>query len=229
MVAVIGDIHGCFYTLVELYNKIIELYPNIPIYTVGDLVDRGNFSYQVVEFVKEKNIILTPGNHDYMFYHFFKEPSSIFARSWFFNGSESTLESYEEHQNEMFEHIDFIKSAPLYFNLDDCFISHAGISIYYNKFLPPNFRENLDVLASFIENDISSDRGIMWTRDPLLNLGKLQVVGHTKQPDITFVEDSNALYIDTGACVGNKLSAVIIHKSNIIETLEVKTHLNDII
>lgn len=229
MVAVIGDIHGCFYTLVELYNKIIELYPNIPIYTVGDLVDRGNFSYQVVEFVKEKNIILTPGNHDYMFYHFFKEPSSIFARSWFFNGSESTLESYEEHQNEMFEHIDFIKSAPLYFNLDDCFISHAGISIYYNKFLPQNFRENLDVLASFIENDISSDRGIMWTRDPLLNLGKLQVVGHTKQPDITFVEDSNALYIDTGACVGNKLSAVIIHKSNIIETLEVKTHLNDII
>lgn len=229
MVAVIGDIHGCYYTLVELYKKIIQLYPDIPIYTVGDLVDRGNFSYEVIEFVKEKNIILIPGNHDYMFYHFFKEPSSIFARSWFFNGNETTLQSYENHEKEMFEHIEFIKSAPLYFNLDDCFISHAGISIHYEKYLPPNFRDNLDILAPFIQNDISSDRGIMWTRDPLLNLGKLQVVGHTKQPEITFVEDSNAVYIDTGACVGNKLSAVIIHKSNIIETLEERTHLNDII
>ncbi|MEJ5350920.1 MAG: metallophosphoesterase [Melioribacteraceae bacterium] len=229
MVAVIGDIHGCYYTLVELYDKITELYPEVPVYTVGDLVDRGNYSYEVIKFVIEKNIILTPGNHDYMFYHFFKEPSSIFARSWFFNGNETTLLSYENHEKEMFEHIEFIKKAPLFHNLDDCFISHAGISIHYEKYLPPDFRNNLDLLAPLIENDISSDRGIMWTRDPLLNLGKLQIVGHTKQPDITYVEDSNALYIDTGACVGNKLSAVIIEKNSIIDTLQVKTHLNDII
>lgn len=229
MVAIIGDIHGCYYTLIELYEKIKELYPDITIYSIGDLVDRGNFSYEVVKFVKENNIILTPGNHDYMFYHFFKEPSSIFARSWFFNGNESTLISYENHENEMFEHIEFIKSARLYYNLDDCFLSHAGISVYYEKFLPNDFRNNLDLLEPLITNDISSDRGIMWTRDPLLNIGKLQVVGHTKLPEVAFVEESNAVYIDTGACVGNKLSAVIVHQNTIVQTLEVKTHINDII
>lgn len=229
MVAVIGDIHGCFYTLEELYKKIVKGYPGISIYTVGDLVDRGNHSYEVVKFIIDNKIIFAPGNHDYMFLHFFKDPSSVFARSWFFNGNETTLESYENHQDEMFHHLEFIKSAPLYYNLKDCFICHAGISVLYENLLPKDFRNNLDSLDSFIRNDLKTDRGIMWTRDALLNLGKLQIVGHTKQQDITLIEESNALYLDTGACVGNKLSAVIVHESNIIETIEEKTHLNDII
>ena len=229
MVAIIGDIHGCFYTLSELYQKIISAYPGIVVYAIGDLVDRGNHSLEVVEFIIEKKILFTPGNHDYMFYHFFRDPSSVFARSWFFNGNEATLQSYEHHENEMFKHIDLIEAATLYYNHDDCFISHAGISYQYEKYLPSNYKDDLSILEPFIQNDLRSDRGILWTRDPLLNLGKLQIVGHTKQQEITLVEDSNSIYIDTGACVGNKLSAVIVHQNKIIETLEVKTHLNDII
>lgn len=229
MVAVIGDIHGCFYTLLELYSKILKSYSGIQVYTVGDLVDRGNHSYEVVKFVLENNIMMTPGNHDYMFYYFFKDPSSVFARSWLFNGNETTLESYENHQSEMFLHLDFIKSAPLYYNLTDCFICHAGVSYLYEKSLPADFQNNLDVLDQLIKNDLKTDKGVLWTRDPLLNLGKLQIVGHTKQQEITLVEDSNSLYIDTGACVGNKLCAVVVHENNIIETIEEKTHLNDII
>jgi serine/threonine protein phosphatase 1 len=228
MIAVIGDIHGCYYTLEELYKKIISSYPDISFYTVGDLVDRGNHSYEVVKFCIENKIKLSPGNHDYMFYYFFHDPSSVFAKSWFFNGNESTLESYENHQDEMFKHLEFIKAAPLYYNLPDCFICHAGISVEYQNLLP-NYKNNLEVLEPFIISDMKTDRGIMWTRDQLLNLGKLQIVGHTKQQEITLIEDSNVLYLDTGACVGNKLSAVVVHKSNIIDTFEEKTHLNDII
>jgi serine/threonine protein phosphatase 1 len=228
MVAIIGDIHGCYFTFVELYKKILIAYPNIPVYTVGDLVDRGNHSFETVSFVIENHVFFTPGNHDYMFYHFFKDPSSVFARSWFFNGNETTLESYENREVEMFQHIEFIKNSPLYFNIPDCFISHAGISIQYDKFLPKNYKDNLDILDQLIMNDLRSERGILWTRDPLLDIGKLQVVGHTKQQEITLVEDSHSVYIDTGACVGNKLSAIIVHESNIIETIDEKTHLNDI-
>lgn len=229
MVAIIGDVHGCYYTLVDLYKKIISSYPGIEVYSVGDMVDRGNFSCEVMDFIIENNILMTPGNHDYMFYHFFKDPQSIFAKSWFFNGSEPTLESYEDRQAAMFRHIDFIKEAPLYFNLPDCFISHAGVSNLYEKFLPNNFRDMLEMLDPYIRNDLKTDRGILWTRDPLLNLGKLQVVGHTKQQEITLIEDANSVYIDTGACVGNKLSAIIVHESQIVQTIEEKTHLNDII
>lgn len=228
MVAVIGDIHGCYYTLIELYNKIIDKYPGIKVYTVGDLVDRGNNSYQVIEFIKKNNIQFTAGNHDYMFYHFFKEPTSIFAKSWVFNGNEMTLDSYDSNEASVFEHIEFIKEAPLYYNLSDCFISHAGISSKY-KSMNVDLEENIYTLFDLIKSDYNNERGVLWTRDRLLNIGKIQVVGHTKHKDITYDEDSNAVYIDTGACVGNKLSAVVIENSQIITTFEVGTKLNDII
>ncbi len=51
MIAVIGDIHGCFNTLKELVGKVKGKYPGIKIYSVGDLVDRGNFSYEVLDFI----------------------------------------------------------------------------------------------------------------------------------------------------------------------------------
>lgn len=230
MVAVIGDIHGCSYTLERLYDQIIKEHGEIPVYSVGDLVDRGNNSYETIEFIIKKDISFTPGNHDYMFYHFFKNPSSIFARSWLFNGSENTLESYERHEEAVFPHIEAIKKAPFFFNLDDCFISHAGISNQFKKFFSKNnILENENELADIIDTNYKNDSGVLWSRDRLMNIGKLQIVGHTKQKDVFLDEEANAAYIDTGACVGNKLSAVIVEKNSIINILEEKTHLNDII
>jgi len=231
MIAVIGDIHGCYFTFVELYRKIKNSYPEIPIYLVGDLVDRGLNSYKVMSFVESEKIKFTPGNHDYMFLHFFKDPASIFARSWVFNGNEPTLISYEDNNNELFRHIELIAKMPVYYNLDDCFISHAGISNYYAREVEkiPEGKDPLEVLLPIIEAEKLSENGILWNRDELLNIGKLQVVGHTHQKEVTYIEESNAVYIDTAACIGNKLSAVIIHRNEIVDTLDEETHLEDII
>ncbi|MBZ0180089.1 MAG: metallophosphoesterase [Melioribacteraceae bacterium] len=228
MIAVIGDIHGCFYTLEKLYKKIVKKYKNISVYTVGDLVDRGNFSFEVVNFIIENNIKFTPGNHDYMFYHFFRDPESVFAKSWMFNGNEATLLSYESNGDAIFRHIDHIKSQPLYYDLDECFISHAGISYHYAKILNENIENNVNILSDYIYADHATDKGVLWTRDPLLDIGKIQVVGHTKHQKITYDEDSHSVYIDTGACVGNRLSAVIVDANNIVDTIDEKTHLDDI-
>lgn len=228
MIAVIGDIHGCYFTLVGLVNKIRDKYKNMPIYAVGDLVDRGKHSFEVVKFFFDNDIPFTPGNHDYMFYHFFKDPESVFARTWLFNGNESTLTSYKEHEESIFPHLNFIKKQPLFYDLTDCFISHAGISFHYSNLLPENGNHNIDTLKEFITSDYHTDKGVLWTRDPLLDLGKLQIVGHSKYKDITFDQDSNSLYIDTGACVGNKLSAAIIHNSEIVNTISENTHMDDL-
>ncbi len=228
MVAVIGDIHGCFFTLVELVELIWKNYPGVQIYSVGDLVDRGKNSYETVEFIINEKIKFAPGNHDYMFAHFFKKPTSIFARSWVFNGSESTLISYEKHEEAVFKHIEVIEKAPLFYNLTDCFISHAGVSSYYRSVLPPDFRNNLDILKPYIEQDYPEDHGVMWNRSRLLDLGKLQVVGHTKQKDVRYDKKANSLYIDTGAYACRKLSAVVIENSKVVDKFGVKTNMNDL-
>ncbi len=228
MVAVIGDIHGCFYTLQELVDKIKEKYPTVQIFSVGDLVDRGNFSYEVIEFFRKEKIKFTPGNHDFMFYYFVKEPMSSMGSSWLFNGYETTLTSYDKHFDIVSEHFKFIKEAPLFFNLEDCFISHAGVSKYYKSKLPKGYEEDLNLIQDLVGREIANEHGILWTRDELIDIGKLQVVGHTRKSEVTFDHKNNAVYIDTSAYAGNKLSAVIVENNRVIDIISTPTFEEDI-
>ncbi len=228
MIAVIGDIHGCFNTLKELVEKIKEKYPGIKIYSVGDLVDRGNYSYEVLEFIKSEKISFTPGNHDYMFYYFVNFPASEMGSSWMFNGYESTIISYENRFDKIASHLDFILNAPLFINLNDCFISHAGVSKHYKSVFPENFKEDLSMIESFITKDITERHGILWTRNELLDIGKLQIVGHTRHDEVFYNKKSNTLYIDTSVYTGNKLSAVFIEDNKLAEVISVKTKPEDI-
>ena len=81
MVAVIGDVHGCYYTLQTLVDKIRSKYPLITLYCVGDLVDRGNYSVEVIEYLKNENIQFTKGNHDMMFLAYYREPFSSMEKT----------------------------------------------------------------------------------------------------------------------------------------------------
>ncbi len=228
MIAVIGDIHGCFHTLKDLVVKIRAKYPNMEIYSVGDLVDRGNFSYEVIEYVKSEGIKFTPGNHDYMMYYFIKYPTHEIGRPWTYNGYEPTLLSYNNHFDKLNEHLDFIFSNPLYYNLDDCFISHAGISRSMKNILPDDYQNDLSKMDEAIQSNINAESGILWTRDALLNIGKLQVVGHTIKKEVISSEKYNTVYIDTGAFLGNKLSAVIVEKNRIVDKIFELTNPADI-
>lgn len=228
MVAVIGDIHGCYNTLVKTYNEIKAKYPNIEIYSLGDLVDRGKFSFEVVEFVKSKEIKFTVGNHDLMFYYFVSQPNHPIGKSWIYNGSEATMESYSDHLGKMREHLAFIKKAPLFFNLRDCFISHAGISSFFKRSIKKDILNNPEELDEILREDLNSQHSVIWSRDVLMNIGKLQLVGHTRFNDIYHDNNANALYIDTSACSGNKLTAVVIEDNKLVDTISLETELVDI-
>ncbi len=228
MVGVIGDIHGCYYTLIELVSKIRHKFPSINLYSVGDLVDRGNFNYEAVEFILSENIKFTPGNHDYMFYHFIHHPGSEMGRIWIYNGSETTINSYSNRVEEMHKHLEHIIKAPLFYDLTDCFICHAGISTYYKSRLPKKVLENTEQIDHVMRLNMMNEHGILWNRDSLMNLGKLQVVGHTRHREVNHQKDNNVVYIDTSAYSGNMLSAVIVNNNNIEDIISVPTDKRDI-
>lgn len=228
MIAVIGDIHGCFNTLKELVERINKIYPGIPVYSTGDLVDRGKYSFESVQYVKDNYITFTPGNHDYMFYYYFNFPSSEMSRTWLFNGSTPTLDSYSKHRDIITEHLNFIISFRLFVELKDCFISHAGVSEHYKKTLGPDPLDDEDKLESLIYSTIEDMHGIIWNRDNLLDLGKLQIVGHTRQKSVEYNRKNNTVYIDTSVYTGNMLSCIIVDEGKIVDVLTVKTHPADI-
>jgi serine/threonine protein phosphatase 1 len=228
MVVVIGDIHGCFFTLKNLYSKIREKYSAIPVFSTGDLIDRGKYSLESVEFVFENKIQSILGNHELMFYSFFYEPESLAARSWMFNGSESTLKSYEQNMDIMRRHMKRLYEMPLFFYLEDCFISHAGISQKYKAKKIVNMDGNSEEFESFFKSDMLNDFGLLWNRDKLIDIQRLQIVGHTKQQEVRYDKKANTYYIDTGAYAGNKLSAVVVHNNQLVEILECQTDQRDI-
>lgn len=228
MIAVIGDIHGCYNTLRDLVSKVRGSYPKIQIFLVGDLIDRGNFSCEVMDFVRKEKLVFTPGNHDYMFFYFVRFPSSEMGRAWVYNGFEKTIASYNDRFDKIDEHIGMIQGAPLFINTDDCFISHAGISKYYLSVFPAEIENNIDYLNEKLSADIEKSHGILWTRDSLMNIGKLQIVGHTRQAEPRFDDNSRTLYIDTSVYTGNKLSAAVIEKGEVLEIFSVPTYPEDL-
>lgn len=223
MKAIIGDVHGCLHTLIELYNRINSKYPDAEVYCVGDLVDRGVYSAETIQFIIDKKIKCTLGNHDCMFYFYFSDPNHEISKIWDLNGNATTLHSYMKHQALLDSHLEFIGKLPLFYNFNDCFISHAGISSRNSKRLGLNIKFDAESIEKYYFDKLGDSDGILWNRDTLADIGKLQIVGHTKKMDVVFVEDSNALYIDTGAYSHNKLSAVILEQGEISDVIAVET------
>ncbi len=229
MIGVIGDVHGCYHTLKALVDQVREKYGAIDLYCVGDLVDRGMHSSLVIEYCMASNIRVTLGNHDCMFLYSFKYPNHPYRASWILNGNTETLTSYASFQEDFKNHFSYLEQLPLFYNLADCFISHAGVSVLYEMQLRDSHGWNERQWSKFLTNEMEKDIGILWNRSLLYNMGKLQIVGHTRQVEVTKNERTNSLYIDTAASAGNRLSCVIIEEGNWVDTFSLKTDQQDLV
>ncbi len=230
MIAVIGDIHGCYNTLKELYSLIKIKYPDIEVYSVGDLVDRGNFSCEVIHFCSSNNIKVCLGNHDYMFLQYFREPFSLMARAWVYNGHIATLNSYKNNPKSLEPHLEYVEQLKLFYNTKDAFVCHAGISKVYKRY----FKEyKLDgshdnLIEKVLSQDLESDDSVIWVRDGLINIGKIQIIGHTRKFEIMHDKNANVVYIDTGCAYGNKLTSVIVNENEIVDKIQIQVFDEDI-
>src|SRR4030067_2555140 len=85
---VIGDVHGCFDTLMAL---IAQLPKDIPYCMVGDLVDRGPKNRDVVDFVRKNKIPCVTGNHELLMQSYDWE----MRQCWMMNGGGQTSREYD--------------------------------------------------------------------------------------------------------------------------------------
>ena len=198
-IAVIGDVHGCYNTLKELYSKLSEIEE---IYCVGDLVDRGKYSKETVEFCIQNSIKPVKGNHEDMLIKAIDSSDKFFgfmskdAEHYYYNGGRETQYSYigsrlfsnfKSFRNELKSngHYRYLKNLPFKYDLQKIIISHAGI----------------------IEG--GDNVSILWNRDSPAHLDQLQIFGHTPLDELKYIKNYYA-NIDTGCVYKNKLTAVII-------------------
>lgn len=224
----IGDIHGRLDLLTCLLDSISadaavnapeNLSPeNITIVFLGDCIDRGPHSSDVVNRLKvgpqstgplaNAQWIVLRGNHEDTMLRFLEDIKA--GHSWCMNGGLETIQSYvgpldKDTASDMSAlqlllqlnlpptHLRFLSRLPLSFELGDYLFVHAGIR--------PGVR-----LAD------QSAMDLMWIRDPFLHSnadhGKIVVHGHTisQFPEIR----SNRIGIDTGAYSSGCLTALVL-------------------
>lgn len=198
----IGDIHGCLEKLRELMDKTGIDYTRDTLVFIGDYIDRGSFSKEVVDYIlrlrsKYENIICLLGNHEQMFLRYLE---GIDEDLYLSNGGVNTLRSYEILLSDNAEkrkskipaaHRQFFESLSLYYETDEYIFVHAGL----RPGLPLSDQEPHDLL---------------WIRYEFMesgqNFGKTVVFGHT--PLMSPLIDKNKIGIDTGAVYGGKLTCV---------------------
>ena len=199
---IIGDVHGCFNTLLEL----IKQFPNkekSQICFVGDVIDRGLFSCDVVELIMQNDYKMVMGNHERRLLSNkfeFLNNKVPFDRSWFFgNGGEATYISYLGQSVEFKQrHVDFLESRPVYLEFKDyktqngehLVVSHSAVGNMWelrnDKYASEEFKRHL-----------LSGRG-----DEMQVEGIFNVYGHTPIREVKFYK--NSADIDTG-CVFNEV------------------------
>jgi len=224
-ILVISDIHGCLNEFQALL-KLADYKPKSDqLILLGDYVDRGRNSKEVVEFVKElvasNGVIALRGNHDQMFCDWIKKPIETLER-YFRNGGLATIQSFlslnveEELAEEIDENtyrnwataildsnpelIEFLENLPFYYETDSFIFVHAGINPDHEDW------------------KYTSNHEFIWIRDPFLHFDHPfdQTIIHGHTPTFILQNDSNIFYgnkkigIDGGCVYGKQLNCLEI-------------------
>lgn len=197
----IGDIHGCFDLVQDLFNKIkqhnsIVSAEKTTIVFLGDYIDRGPQSAQVVEFLRglkdddKVSYIMLKGNHENMMVNV--------DDFWLPNGGVAAIQSYENYYGEWWEEwlakdAEWMNGLPTRYQDDHRAYVHAAF----------------DHIKPF---DEQSDMVNMWSRydkdEDWAFFGKHVVHGHTPQKKPLLL--TNRTNIDTGAVFkGGALTAAV--------------------
>lgn len=211
----IGDIHGCLESLNGLIHKLNGYRNDYTFVFVGDYIDRGSNSKGVVDrllkFEQVQDCIFLRGNHEQMLLDAYYNGR---MDMWLMNGGKSTLNSYRvSHDNLTFpeEHLEFYKRTKMYFDTDDYFFVHAGMSP------DRTIAENL--------KDPKLVKQFLWERSHLNALDnpweKTVVFGHTPRPHP--IKKPNMLGIDTGCVYESlgygKLTAVLLPEQEFVQQI----------
>jgi len=235
---IIGDVHGEYNTLLKLIEKLPK---NAEIIFVGDLIDRGAKSRQVIELIRKHNYRCVLGNHEEFMIDYGtsftksypKSTNASFMHTWYNNGGDATLYSYnlvqytggltcvenEEGMQQFKNDIEWLKTLPLYIELPNTInnlpvvITHASCADVWHHHDSRNGQETFREYA-------------LWHRIPPKKESKIfNIYGHTPMDFGVEIED-NYVNVDTGCYIKkhgyNTLSAFCVQSCEVISVSRVE-------
>jgi serine/threonine protein phosphatase 1 len=213
---IIGDIHGHFNRLVNLFDKLTGLLAqHDTIIFLGDYIDRGPRSFEVIDFLVHISRSMTfdtvflKGNHEEMFEEYLRGGDA--AGAFVYNGGDATIRSYQAHRGGMDlprHHREFFDGLRLYYEGEDFIAVHAGLN------------------PKILGLDVQSEHDLLWIREKFFRADrrwdKTVIFGHTPvtylrcEGPVYIDEERNIIGIDSGVILGKPLTCLSWPRREII-------------
>lgn len=217
---IISDIHGQY----KAFEQLLTFWDQKDVLVLlGDLIDRGPQSYEVVQKVMDlkrhygEQVVFCKGNHEEMLLDFIENPGQKHAFYYKYGGREtmasflrylpvevSELDPIDQVQivKEKFaEELDFLNCGKLYEIAGNLLLTHAGFD------------------SSCAAVDETPEENFLWIRQHYKNENKtpfINVFGHTPvqhihdSNDVWISEDQKYIGIDGGCYFTGQLNGIVL-------------------
>ncbi len=230
---VIPDIHGCFQTLKVLIEHQIKPNKNDQLIFLGDYIDRGPKSKQVIDYImkmqqEEYNITALMGNHEDYCVRAHDEDaakSSFFGirkktkiqKEWEVYGGKEAMESFRVNWPKDIpqKYIEWMRNLKYYVVVDNFVIVHAGL----------NFKK---------DDPFTDERSMIWIRDFKVDSSKISnrkvIHGHVpvnlefielalNNTEYKFMPLDNGVYFNSRPGYGNLVALELTEMKYTIQSL----------
>lgn len=200
---IIGDIHSCYYTFEKFLKEFRE---NETVILVGDYIHKGNHPFKTLRFLDELYtdpnfpLVMLKGNNEV-----------LYTRHYRVMDRQKAEDKFRHHDMGFMQTMDWLDRLPHLWEKQGFFVSHAGVAS--DMTFPPE----------------KNSPDLLFNRNPLQNIGKRQFLGHIVHKKPYLDPKANALYLDTGAGYGKKLSGARIDENGmILELMSLKVDERDV-
>ncbi|MBL8784893.1 MAG: metallophosphoesterase [Deltaproteobacteria bacterium] len=193
-----GDIHGCFDELRELLDRLSPTADDILV-SVGDLVDRGPDPSAVIDFFRQRpGAVAVCGNHERKHIRGILSYSQLVAR-------EQMGERYDEQ-------VAWMATLPYHYETDEVRVVHWGLypGVPLEE-VPEDVRAGTTSGDGRLRERFGDTPWYAHYTD-----AKPVVFGHAVVGSEPLIIDDRIFGIDTGACHGQRLTALVLPERRIV-------------
>jgi bis(5'-nucleosyl)-tetraphosphatase (symmetrical) len=201
---IVGDVHGCLEELEALLSKVDHRCGKDRLIFVGDLINKGPHSLQVLEKVRSMSAEVVMGNHEWKFLQYLKKNSSP---------SEGFFQLKRQMGEQLLFWQEWLSRLPAFIEADQFLVVHGGLVPHQHPSETP-----ISILCRIRTwdgegKDLNNPSNPSWYE--LYRLPKLVVFGHWAKRGL--VIRKNVMGLDTGCVYGNQLTAVVLPEKTLFQ------------
>ena len=207
----LGDVHGCFKEFLTLLEKANYKSKTHRLILLGDIINRGPFSLEMLEWVKKKGVEIVRGNHEQSFIGGVRENYPL---------SPVLGKLKKDMKKDLNKWLEWLEALPFYIEEEDFLVVHGGlVPGEQPQYSDPHLLMNIRTWDGY-GKDIKNELNPTWYS--YYKSKKVVIYGHWASQGLNIRK--NTIGLDTGCVYGHKLSGLLLPEKKILQVPSLKNY-----